>query len=28
VMAKAREHGHPLLCTAEPEGFDGGGGSS
>lgn len=28
VMDKAREHGHPLLCTAEPEGFDGGGSSS
>jgi ATP-dependent Clp protease adaptor protein ClpS len=22
VMAYAREHGHPLKCTAEPEGFD------
>jgi ATP-dependent Clp protease adaptor protein ClpS len=26
VMAKAREHGHPLLCTAEPEGYDNNGG--
>ena len=23
VMASARENGHPLLCTSEPEGFDG-----
>jgi ATP-dependent Clp protease adaptor protein ClpS len=23
VMGRAREQGHPLLCTAEPEGYEG-----